>query len=105
MNGLTVVLSGEILNNHLTNTPERARFTIKVIDKQNTRYTGIFDVRFHDSGNGEPWTEKDYIGGYTAGLIDMLDAITEEDWSAHMVDLTLQMQQEGKTTIEETFTV
>ena len=58
-------------------------------------------VRLYETRPGDFVAEETHSGGYTDGVLAMLDIITKENWGAKLIELSWKMQKENQDEIEE----
>lgn len=62
-------------------------------------------IRLYETRPGDFFVEETHSGGYTDGVLAMLDIITKENWGAKLIKLSWKMQKENLDEIEEHYDV
>ena len=102
MTGITVTIKGTMVKSSHKLTYDYVLFTIYIEPKRpQDRLQTMCKIRLYDSRPGDFFQEETHSDGYTAGVLAMLDAITGENWDAHLIDLSWKMQQENLEEFEE----
>lgn len=58
-------------------------------------------VRLYETRPGDIIHDERYEDGYTSGFLAMLDLLTKESWSAHLIEVAWKMQKDNQEEIEE----
>ena len=57
-------------------------------------------VCLYETRPGDFVVEETHSGGYTDGVLAILDIITKENWSVHLIEVAWKMQKDNQEEIE-----
>ena len=62
-------------------------------------------VRLYDTRPGDIIHDEKYEDGHTTGVLRMLDLLTKESWSAHLIGVAWKMQKDKQEETEEHYQI